>query len=78
MLSSHIVHIHVYIDIKGPLYIPGTISQDAPATSCATSSTFVLYAFVFIVHCSLKYTRLIDICSTMVYLTVTVFRNSIQ
>lgn len=43
-----------------------TITQHAPATSCATSSTFVLYVIVFCVHCSFRYTRVSQILTTII------------
>ncbi|XP_060605632.1 lachesin-like [Ruditapes philippinarum] len=42
-----------------------TITQHAPATSCATTSTVVLYVFVFCVHCSFRYRRVLQLLTTI-------------
>ncbi|XP_045156445.1 zwei Ig domain protein zig-8-like [Mercenaria mercenaria] len=43
-----------------------TITQHAPATSCATTSTFVLYVFVFCVHCSFRYRSVLQLLTTTI------------
>ncbi|WAQ99777.1 BASI-like protein, partial [Mya arenaria] len=54
-------NVSIEVTGEGSENVKRTISQDAPATSCATSSTFVLYMFVFVVHCSLRYSQLVHL-----------------
>lgn len=66
-----------YLLIDGCV-LSGTISQHAPATSCATSSTVVLYVFVFLLHCSLMNGHcflLLSVCCESLFKTCVTCRN---